>query len=197
MAAISALPVGCLLMAAGNASRFGENKLAACFDGQSLFSLALAAIPAEMFARVTVVSQYPALLEEASLAGFDTILNDRPEDGISRTIRLGTEAMADCDAILYMVSDQPLLRADTVQRLADCWLQNPACIVSAAHGGHRGNPCLFPARFFPELCALEGDRGGSSVIRRHEDALRLVEAAEPELSDCDTKQALEILKGQA
>ena len=49
MAAISALPAGCLLMAAGNASRFGENKLAACFDGQSLFSLALAAIPAEMF----------------------------------------------------------------------------------------------------------------------------------------------------
>ena len=74
MAAISALPAGCLLMAAGNASRFGENKLAARFDGQSLFSLALAAIPAEMFARVTVVSQYPALLEEASLAGFDTIL---------------------------------------------------------------------------------------------------------------------------
>ncbi|MFQ6937783.1 MAG: NTP transferase domain-containing protein [Oscillospiraceae bacterium] len=101
MAAISALPAGCLLMAAGNASRFGENKLAACFDGQSLFSLALAAIPAEMFARVTVVSQYPALLEEASLAGFDTILNDRPEDGISRTIRLGTQAMADCAGILY------------------------------------------------------------------------------------------------
>ena len=73
MAAISALPVGCLLMAAGNASRFGENKLAACFDGQSLFSLALAAIPAEMFARVTVVSQYPALLEEASLADYETM----------------------------------------------------------------------------------------------------------------------------
>ena len=74
---------------------------------------------------------------------------------------------------------------------------DPGCIVGAAHNGHRGNPCLFPARFFPELCALEGDRGGSSVIRRHEDALRLAEAAEPELSDCDTKQALEILKGQA
>ena len=113
MAAISALPAGCLLMAAGNASRFGENKLAARFDGQSLFSLALAAIPAEMFARVTVVSQYPALLEEASLAGFDTILNDRPEDGISRTIRLGTQAMADCAGILYMVADQPLLRRTT------------------------------------------------------------------------------------
>ena len=102
MAECSALRAGCLVMAAGNASRFGENKLAARFDGQSLFSLALAAIPAEMFARVTVVSQYPALLEEASLAGFDTILNDRPEDGISRTIRLGTQAMADCAGILYL-----------------------------------------------------------------------------------------------
>ena len=189
--------IGCLVMAAGNASRFGANKLEASFAGKSLFSLALAAIPAGVFSRVTGVSQYPELLLQAREAGCAAILNDRPEDGISRTIRLGTEAMKDCSAILYMVSDQPLLRADTVQRLADFWLQNPACIISAAHNGHRGNPCLFPARFFPELCALEGDRGGSSVIRRHEDALRLVEADEHELFDCDTKQALEILRGQA
>ena len=73
----------------------------------------------------------------------------------------------------------------------------PDCIAAAAHNGKRGNPCLFPARFFPELCALEADRGGSSVIRRHEDALLLVEAGERELFDCDTKQALEILKGNA
>ena len=195
MAECSALRAGCLVMAAGNASRFGENKLTARFDGQSLFSLALAAIPAGLFARVTVVSQYPALLEEAARAGFDTILNDRPEDGISCTIRLGTQAMADCDGILYMVADQPLLRAGTVQRVVDAWQERPECIAAAAHNGNRGNPCLFPARFFPELCALEADRGGSSVIRRHENALLLVETGERELFDCDTKQALEILKG--
>ena len=197
MSEFTAAPIGCLIMAAGNASRFGENKLTASFAGKSLFSLALAAIPADTFARVTVVSQYPALLHEAEQAGFHAIRNDRPDDGISRTIRLGTEAMADCAGILYMVADQPLLRQETVLRIVQDWRQHPGCIVGAAHNGHRGNPCLFPARFFPELCALEGDRGGSSVIRRHEDALRLVEAAEPELFDCDTKQALEILKGQA
>ena len=197
MSEFTAAPIGCLIMAAGNASRFGENKLTASFAGKSLFSLALAAIPADTFARVTVVSQYPALLQEAEQAGFLAIRNDRPDDGISRTIRLGTEAMADCAGILYMVADQPLLRQETVLRIVQDWRQHPGCIVGAAHNGHRGNPCLFPARFFPELGALEGDRGGSSVIRRHEDALRLVEAAEPELSDCDTKQALEILKGQA
>ena len=105
--------------------------------------------------------------------------------------------MADCDAILYQVADQPLLRAGTVRRVAEAWQEHPECIAAAAHNGNRGNPCLFPARFFPELCALEADRGGSSVIRRHEDALLLVEAGERELFDCDTKQALEILKGNA
>ena len=55
---------------------------------------------------------------------------------------------------------------------------------------------LFEA-FAEVVCILEADRGGSSVIRRHEDALLLVEAGERELFDCDTKQALEILKGNA
>ena len=90
MSEFTAAPIGCLIMAAGNASRFGENKLTAIFAGKSLFSLALAAIPADTFARVTVVSQYPALLQEAEQAGFHAIRNDRPDDGISRTIRLGT-----------------------------------------------------------------------------------------------------------
>lgn len=147
MSEFTAAPIGCLIMAAGNASRFGENKLTASFAGKSLFSLALAAIPADTFARVTVVSQYPALLQEAEQAGFHAIRNDRPDDGISRTIRLGTEAMADCAGILYMVADQPLLRQETVLRIVQDWRQHPGCIVGAAHNGHRGNPCLFPARF--------------------------------------------------
>ena len=197
MADLTAAPIGCLIMAAGNAARFGENKLQAHFAGKRLFTLALEAVPAQTFARVTVVSQYAPLLEEARQAGFSAICNDRPDEGISRTIRLGTEAMAGCAGILYLVADQPLLRQETVLRVVADWRQHPDCIVGAAHNGRRGNPCLFPARFFPALCALSGDRGGSSVIRQHEDALRLVEADEHELFDCDTKEALDILKGQA
>ena len=151
MSEFTAAPIGCLIMAAGNASRFGENKLTASFAGKSLFSLALAAIPADTFARVTVVSQYPALLQEAEQAGFHAIRNDRPDDGISRTIRLGTEAMADCAGILYMVADQPLLRQETVLRIVQDWRQHPGCIVGAAH-----NIAATPAcsrRGFSRSCA--------------------------------------------
>ena len=104
--------IGCLIMAAGNASRFGSNKLAAKVDGKMLIEHALETVPREEFARVTVVTQYDEVLVLARRFGFTVLVNPFPEWGASHTVRLGTEAMADCDAILYQVADQPLLRRE-------------------------------------------------------------------------------------
>ena len=186
--------IGCLIMAAGNASRFGENKLFAVYRGKSLFELALLAVPPKLFFCVTVVSQYEHALALAGQYGFQTIENSAPELGVSHTIHLGTNAMQDCDAILYMVADQPLLQPNSVCAVAERWMREPGCIVGAAHNGVRGNPCIFPQKYFPELMQLTGDTGGSRVIRRHEDMLRLVEIPPEELYDCDTKLALDKLK---
>lgn len=186
--------IGCLVMAAGNAARFHANKLAAEFDGKSLIRRALEAVPAKVFSAVTVVTQYPEVAALAADFGFSHIYNERPEDGISRTIALGTQAMRDCDAIVYMVSDQPLLEQTSVERVVARWKENPSFIVGAAHNGKRGNPCIFPREFFNELLALEGDRGGSTVIRAHPDRLLTVEIGKAELTDVDTPQAMEELR---
>ena len=58
----------------------------------------------------------------------------------------------------------------------------------------RSNPCLFPAAYFPELAALEGDRGGKRVIRAHPEAVLTVPLPEKELFDTDTKEDLSRLK---
>ena len=101
------LTVGCLLMAAGNAERFGENKLlCAAWDGRSLIEHALDAIPRECFARVLVVTQYPEITALAKERGFETLQNWHPERGQSETIRLGTRALSDCDAICFMVASR-------------------------------------------------------------------------------------------
>lgn len=147
------------------------------------------AVDPALFARVTVVTQYPKILRLARELGFDAIENRHPDWGISHTIALGTAAMEDCDGILYLVSDQPLLSAQSVKNVVEAWQANPNCIVGAGHGGKRGNPNLFPAEFFPELMALEADRGGNQVIRRHEDRFLLVEIPQRELTDVDTRQA--------
>lgn len=189
-----ALNLGCIVMAAGNARRYGDNKLAAGLEGRSLILRALEAVPAEVFHQITVVSQYPEILDLTEQFRFSPVRNEHPDWGISHTIRLGLETLGDCGGAMFLVSDQPLLRRESVQALVALWRSQPEKIAALAHGGVRGNPCLFPARFFPELQALREDHGGNAVIRRHKEDLILLEVAEKELSDVDTPEALRELQ---
>ena len=188
------MKLGCVVMAAGNARRFGENKLAARFRGKSLIRWALEAVPQNVFDAVAVVTQYSEITGLASEFSFTAIRNEHPDFGISHTIQLGLTELRDCDGVLFLVSDQPLLRRESVKELAELWARHPDKIAALGHGGVRGNPCLFPARFFPELLELREDRGGNTVIRRHEEELILLEVDGAELYDVDTAQALEQLE---
>lgn len=186
--------LGYVIMAAGNARRFGDNKLTAQLQGRSLIQRAMEAVPTESFDRVVVVTQYPEIMRLAEEFHFAAVHNAHPELGISHTLQLGLTMLRDCGGVLFSVADQPLLRRETVAKLTTLWQSQPEKIAALSSGGQRGNPCIFPARFFPELMALEGDRGGSAVIRRHEEDLILLETAEEELYDVDTAAALELLK---
>ena len=174
------MKIGCVVLAAGNARRFGSNKLQVQVDGESLIRRALETVPSGLV--TVVVSQYPEILSLAGEYGFEAVLNDQPDLGLSRSVRLGLERLTDCGGVLFLV--------DSAEALAALWAQHPAKIAAMAHGGVRGNPCLFPARFYPELLALNGDRGGSAVIRNHEADLILLETDALELTDIDTPEAL-------
>ena len=190
----TSLKIGCVVMAAGNARRYGNNKLAAQLRGRSLILRALEAVPAEQFDTVVVVTQYPEIMRLAAEFHFAAVLNEHPEYGISHTIQLGLTGLRDCGGVLFQVSDQPLLRRESVAELVRLWKRSPESIAAVGHNGVRGNPCLFPARFFPELLELREDRGGNAVIRRHEEDLMLLEVPTEELYDVDTVQALEKLE---
>lgn len=186
--------IGCVVMAAGDARRFGENKLAALFDGKPLILRALEAVPAEEFSAVAVVTQYPEVEALASEFGFIPVHNPHPDWGISHTIRLGLEALGECDAALFQVSDQPMLRRETVKAEVEFFRRHPDKLVGLGHDGVRGNPCIFPRQYFPELLELREDHGGSSVIRRHEKELLLFEVPACELEDIDTPCALHAMR---
>ena len=135
------LKLGCVVMAAGNARRFGENKLAAVLQGRSLILRALEAIPTEVFHRVVVVTQYPEIIRLAQEFHFAAVHNEHPDYGISHTIKLGLTGLRDCDGVMFLVSDQPLLQRETVANLTKLWLGQPDKIVALGHNGVRGNPC--------------------------------------------------------
>lgn len=182
------MKIGCVVLAAGNSIRFGENKLLREFAGQTMIARALAAIPAEKLAKVVVVTQYREIEELAMENGFTPIRNEHPEFGQSYSVKLGLQALSDYDAVLFQVSDQPLLQRKSVAALIDFYCKHPKNIVALGYQGQRGNPCIFPAAYFPKLMEMEGDHGGNVVIRRHEEALMLLEVSPKELTDVDTPE---------
>lgn len=187
--------IGCIVMAAGDSRRFGGNKLTAVIEGKTLICRALEAVPSEEFCSVVVVTQYSEIAELARTFGFLPVDNPHSEWGISYTIRLGLEALGECDAVLFQVADQPFLRRETVAAEVEFFRRHPGKLVGLGHDGTRGNPCIFPAAYFSELLALRGDCGGSRVIRRHQEEFLLFEVPAVELEDADTRQDLESITG--
>lgn len=184
------MQIGCVVMAAGMGERFGSNKLETEWRGKTLIRHALEVVPTEKLAAVVVVTQYESIVKLAKEFHFTPIVNTRPEIGQSHTIHLGVQALRSCDALLFQVADQPMLRRESVAQLVDFYARYPDHIVGLGHAGQRGNPCIFPSRFFPELLKIQGDHGGNTVIRQYERELLLYEVPADELRDVDTQESL-------
>ena len=181
------MKIAAVLMAAGASSRFGECKLIKKFASRPMFEYALDALPCDKLCAVAVVSGRAEILAAAEARGFIPVLNDRPEDGPPRTIRLGMEAVGDAEGIMFMVADQPLLRRESVAGEIDFFAKNANSIVAMGHGARRGNPVIFPQDFFDELKALRGERGGGAVMAAHRERIMLFQLENgAELMDIDT-----------
>ncbi len=187
--------VACALLAAGSGKRFGGDKRMHPIDGVAMIERALRVYGAAAFERRVLVTR-TGDGEIASLGaayGFAAAENPLAAQGIGTSVAAAVRKLlsdgAPPDGILFAVADQPYLTAATVERLTERFCAEKDCIVAPCFGNRRGNPVLFPSDMFGELAALSGDVGGSAVIRRHPDRLRLCSVADGrELHDIDFYQ---------
>lgn len=187
---------GIVILAAGEGTRFGGNKLSALVRSRPLYEHTLE--------RMQAFGSFPAFLvtgsEEIAAAaermGITPVWNHEPERGISHSLILGLKSAIDCrpelEGILFSVCDQPGLRASTLQCIFNTGMRHPGSIVCAGSGRRTGNPVLWDRKYFQELFNLTGDEGGRQVMRRHEESLRIVQADPEELKDIDRKEDLSI-----
>lgn len=190
------MKIGLVMLAAGYSRRFGGNKLLYSMNGTPLYKNAIEKIKkikeayetpfSEIEIFPVTVTQYEEVFEAAEKEGFLALYNEAPERGISSSLQIGLLAVQNTDACLFMVADQPWLKAETVVELIQCFVDGKAGIACIACDGKTGNPCLFHRTYYEELMSLRGDTGGKKIIRAHEEDVFVLEIKNAqELVDID------------
>lgn len=192
-AGVAGVPrLGCVVMANGEATRFGRQKLVEPLRGRAVVSHTLDALVSQRLD--VVVSTRWERVRAVCEARHVTCVE--PVGALqSQTLRAGIEALGKRAGYLFVQGDQPLLSGASVEALLDEFAAHPACVARLAWQGKPGSPVIFPGYLADALLGLEGDVGGGELLRRNPDlaaATRLVEARYPvELDDIDTPSDLD------
>ncbi len=186
------LKIAAMILAAGQASRFGSCKqLAQCQNQPIIQSVINAAAPLAGDIHIITGHWHPALSQaqtNGTIHGGQLHYNPDWKDGMGRSIAYGvTQLAAEYDGIMILLSDQVALRSDHIQTLLDAFTGDN--IVCSRYQHRRGAPALFPASCFPQLQQLAGDRGAQKLL--NSSTLPITERALPEAAiDIDTPEAL-------
>lgn len=190
-----------MILAAGASSRMrGRDKLMEKVDGVALLrrqvlraldigAPVLVALPAAPHPRYSV------------LADLDVGLVPVPDaaEGMNASLRAGLEAVPpDAAAVMVLLADMPEITVDDLKVVLQAvdlnsenliWRATTAC----AEPGH---PVVFHRSLLPELMALHGDQGGSTVSMAHRDRTVLVPLPDAHArTDLDTPEAWAAWRG--
>ncbi|WP_127607893.1 nucleotidyltransferase family protein [Paenibacillus validus] len=185
-------------MAAGQSRRMGVPKLSIPLgDKGPLGGMALREAAQSGLDDIFVVTRsgerpdwYP--FAEGEAAGERCFLIPAPEAelGMALSIRAGLSAAADngpYDAVVVLLADQPLLRADMIDRLLAAYRADPSLEFAAwADRGEARPPVLFAASVFDTLRRLAGDEGARKLLTGSRLRGKLLEGEAAWFTDLDT-----------
>lgn len=128
--------------------------------------------------------------------GTRVVVNGDYALGQATSLKAGLRAVdAGSNAAMVILGDQPSLTSRALRTIADVYLETDAPAVQATYNGRPGHPVLFARRLWPELEAIEGDRGARDVLRQHREWVKVVELGGEVPADLDTWQDYERMSG--
>jgi molybdenum cofactor cytidylyltransferase len=157
-----------IVLAAGDAKRFGSPKQLARINGVPMLRLTLGRALSLAGAQVTVVlgAHASSIAPAIGRLAVNVVVNRNWEEGLSASIRAGIASLpGSAGGVLLLLADQVGVTSYDLQRLADAWRRNSQAIVAAQYGGGYGVPALFPRSQFARLAALRGEQGARQLLR--------------------------------
>lgn len=196
---IEAARVGAVVLAAGASTRFDGAKLLAPLADRPILQWVLDTLAAIGLGETVVVLGHRADEIERAIAWRDErrIVNPDPDRGMSGSLRLGLAGLgSSTEAALIALGDQPLVRADVVDRLISSLEPGGPPIVAPRYATGGPNPLLVGRAAWPVADQATGDRGlGPLLAGRRDLVIEIpVDGANP---DVDTRADLSQLAALA
>jgi CTP:molybdopterin cytidylyltransferase MocA/SAM-dependent methyltransferase len=191
---VSDMADGCaaLILAAGRGSRFGGGKMLVLINGRPMLQHVLDAAAAAELEPVVVVLGADADLISKTVAwrNESRVVNPDPDHGLSSSLAIGLNELANEQRILVLLGDQPFVSAANLRALAGTPRDPDKPIVVPRYAdGKPGNPVLLEREAFPLAARLEGDRGMSQLFKSEPDLVRYVDVSGSN-PDIDTQDDL-------
>ena len=182
-----------VVLAAGNSSRMGKPKQLLVVNEKTLLNHTISQCLESEAERVIVVlgSNYQLISETITSKHVCILNNPRWQQGmgssISCAVRYLKSNYSELDAVLFALSDQPLVSVNNYNNLINRYIKNCNKIICSRYNEHLGVPAIFDRKYFDDLEKLDGQLGAKDLIKKNLKTVDIVEMGEC-LMDLDTPE---------
>jgi molybdenum cofactor cytidylyltransferase len=161
-----------IILAAGSSSRFGKPKQLLDWFGRSFINQIISVVFESQLSPIILVlganfSDIYSNIELQYLSRLKIVRNDDWEAGQSTSLIKGINALGkDPTSFMFLLSDQPQVTAQLVNKLINSYRSSNADIVVTRANGQRTPPILFSRKCINELKKMRGYVGGRAVINK-------------------------------
>ena len=184
------LAIGGVILAAGEARRFGSQKLLAPLNGRPLVQHVIDATNASCLEDIALVVGADAddLVAHLEMGRTRVVRNPDPARGLASSLQAGLRTLdARLHAALVLLGDVPGVTTALIDELVALGRESRAAAVVSVWRGRRSPPVVLHKRVWPDAFALQGDIGMREVLGNREDVIELaVTNAMGSLEDIDT-----------
>lgn len=156
-----------VILAAGDSSRFGQNKL--LFDWHGIPLIKHVAIQAigSMLHPVIIVTGFESAEIRREIVGLDLTCVENPNwmKGQSESIKTALTFIAnDSDGVCFLPGDQPFISREVINKLINTFQTTTKSIIVPYINSIRANPVIFARETFSRLATITGDAGGRQLF---------------------------------
>ncbi|WP_018305875.1 DVU_1551 family NTP transferase [Desulfitobacterium hafniense] len=184
--------IAAIILAAGFSLRMKSFKPLLPLGSASVIETAIQSFRKAGFMDIRVVLGHKAgeLLPICDALGVQPILNEDYAEGMFSSVKAGVKSLGrEVDGFFLLPADNPLIQADTLQRLYEGFNLGPGGIVYPVCQGKRGHPPLISRSYRDSILSWRGEGGLRALLEHYQaDALEVGTEDQGVLLDMDTPE---------